>query len=264
MRKLLTTTGFLLEDEKRYQNPHSITAFLLQFFRRVPCKVAILMTVFFFLTTIQFSNAQSLSTVYVTDKGMMLPRISLTSTIDITTVPAPIVSFLVYNTVRAGTSPYTIVPGFYYWNGSQWTPLGGIATFSEFYALMPPDNSATIAAGAPINFPRNGPSTGTIVRINDNQFSLPAVGTYLVNWQVSTAEAAQVGIEINGTLDANTVVGRATGTNQIIGNTIITTTVPNTLLSIVNLAGNTPALTITPQAGGTHAVSATLVITLIQ
>jgi hypothetical protein len=141
MRKLLTTTGFLLEDEKRYQNPHSITAFLLQFFRRVPCKVAVLMAVFFFLTTIQFSNAQSLSTVYVTDKGMMLPRISLTSTIDVTTVPSPIVSFLVYNTVRAGASPYTIVPGFYYWNGSQWTSLGGIATFSEFYALMPPDCS---------------------------------------------------------------------------------------------------------------------------
>lgn len=222
------------------------------------------MTVFFFLTTIQFSNAQSLSTVYVTDKGMMLPRISLTSTIDITTVPSPIVSFLVYNTVRAGASPYTIVPGFYYWNGSQWTPLGGIATFSEFYALMPPDNSATIAAGAPVNFPRNGPSTGTITRTSDNQFSLPAVGTYLVNWHVSVSEAAQLGIQLNGTLDATTVVGRATGTSQILGNTIITTTVPNTLLSIVNLAGNTPALTITPQAGGTHAVSATLVITLIQ
>ncbi len=264
MRKLLTTTGFLLGDEKRYQILHSITAFFLQFFRRVPCKVAMLMTVLFFSTTVQFSSAQSLSTVYITDKGMMLPRISLTSTIDITTVPAPIVSFLVYNTVRAGTSPYTIVPGFYYWNGSQWTPLGGIATFSEFYALMPPDNSATIAAGAAINFPRNGPNTGTIARINDNQFTLPAVGTYLVNWQVSIAEAAQVGIEINGTLDANTVVGRATGTNQIIGNTIITTTLPNSILSIVNLAGNTPALTITPQAGGTHAVSATLVITLIQ
>jgi len=35
-------------------------------------------------------------------------------------------------------------------------------------------------------------------------------------------------------------------------------------LSIVSPSGNTPALTLTPTAGGTHAVSANLVITRIQ
>jgi hypothetical protein len=31
---------------------------------------------------------------------------------------------LVYNTATAGVSPNNVVPGFYYWNGSKWIPIG--------------------------------------------------------------------------------------------------------------------------------------------
>lgn len=61
-----------------------------------------------------------------------------------------------------------------------------------------------------------------------------------------------------------TVVGRATGTDQIIGMAIITTTSINSILTVRNPAGNAAALTITPNAGGTRPVSAHLVITQIQ
>jgi hypothetical protein len=99
---------------------------------------------------------------------------------------------------------------------------------------------------------------------SSNQFILPDVGIYLVHWQVSISEGAQLVIMLNGTELANTVVGRAKGTSQIVGHTMINTTLPTSILSIVSPSGNTPALTLTPTAGGTHAVSANLVITRIQ
>ena len=68
---------------------------------------------------------------------------------------------------------------------------------------------------------------------------------------------------INDTPLAYTVVGRATGTTEITGMYIITTTVINSVLTVRNPAGNATALTITPNAGGASAVSAHLVITQI-
>lgn len=52
----------------------------------------------------------------------------------------------------------------------------------------------------------------------------------------------------------------ATGTSQIIGIAIVTTTAINSILTVRNPAENATALTITPSAGGTRSVSAHLVI----
>jgi len=38
---------------------------------------------------------------------------------------------------------------------------GGILNFADFYALMPPDNSATVAPGTDVSFPQDGPNSGT-------------------------------------------------------------------------------------------------------
>ncbi|WP_282629365.1 hypothetical protein [Empedobacter sedimenti] len=58
-----------------------------------------------------------------TTKGVLLPRVALTST----TTLAPITgtstapeSLFVYNTSTAGTSPNNVTPGFYFWTGSLW------------------------------------------------------------------------------------------------------------------------------------------------
>lgn len=50
---------------------------------------------------------------------------------------------------------------------------------------------------------------------------------------------------------------------NISGNFIITTTTANFIITVINAVGNTTALTITPNAGGTEQVSAHLVITQI-
>ncbi len=139
-----------------------------------------------------------------------------------------------------------------------------IFSLSDFYALMPFDNPVPVAAGAAVQFPENGTSTGAITRLSPSSFNLPAVGTYLVEFQVSVTSAAQLMLSLNGALVANSVVGRATGSDQLVGISLVTTTAPNSVLEVINPPGNSPALIITPFAGGANPVSAHLLIIQIQ
>lgn len=142
---------------------------------------------------------------------------------------------------------------------------GGVLAFADFYALMPPGNSATIDPGMEVSFPQDGPNSNTgITRLGVDSFNLADIGTYQILFQVSVVEAGQLLLSLNGADLAYTVVGRATGTSQIIEMTIVTTTVINSILTVRNPAGNATALTITPLAGGNRPVSAHLVITRIQ
>ena len=142
--------------------------------------------------------------------------------------------------------------------------LGGILNFADFYALMLPDNSATVAPGTDVSFPQNGPNSGSdIARIGPDSFNLSQIGTYQVLFQVGVSEAGQLKLTLNGAPLAYTVVGRATGTSQIVGIALLTTTI-NSVLNVRNPADNSTALTITPFAGETQPVSAQLVITQIQ
>jgi hypothetical protein len=111
-----------------------------------------------------------------------------------------------------------------------------------------------------MDFPNVGPAAvGTgITRTSAGNYQLAVVGTYEVSWQISITEPGQLELSLNGTPVPNSTVGRATGTNQIIGNTVVTTTSINTALSVTNPGGS--AITPTPDAGGATAVSATLVI----
>jgi hypothetical protein len=131
---------------------------------------------------------------------------------------------------------------------------------------MPSDNAATVAPGTDVSFPQSGPAmAGTgITSDNATTINLAAIGTYQVQFQVSVNEAGQLDLTINGSELAYTVVGRATGTSQLVGMALVQTTEVNSELTVRNPAGNSTALTITPLAGGTHPVSAHLLITRIQ
>lgn len=144
--------------------------------------------------------------------------------------------------------------------GEPGTP-GGIASYADFFAIMPPDNSATIAPGADVNFPQDGPIlSDAITRNGPNTFTLSEIGTYLVMSSVSITEAGQLVLTLNGEELPYTVSGRATGTSQITQTVLVTTTTEDSVLSVRNPASSTTALTITPVAGGTEPVSAHLVI----
>jgi len=140
----------------------------------------------------------------------------------------------------------------------------GLRAYAEFFAVMPPDNGATVAPGAPVQFPQDGPTTGTITRLSASKFVLPSIGTYSVNFSVSVTEAGQLVLGLDsgsGVVELPyTVYGRATGTSQIAGDALVMTTAANSTVELRNPAGNTPALTITPLAGGAHPAVASIVI----
>jgi hypothetical protein len=137
----------------------------------------------------------------------------------------------------------------------------GSSAYAFFYALMPRDNADTVAVGDSVQFPQNGPNSSSIQRgERDGVFSLGNVGTYRVTFSASISEAGQLGITLNSRIVDYSVVGRATGTTQILGDVIVTTQEKDTMLSVVNPEGNSTALTVTPEAGGKSPVSASLVI----
>ena len=144
-------------------------------------------------------------------------------------------------------------------------PAGTVLGFADFYALMPGDNAAPIAAGEDVAFPQDGPNSGDgISRAGAASFTLEDIGIYQVTFNPSVDEAGQLVLTLNGTEIPYTVVGRATGTSQIVGNAIIQTTTAGSVLTVRNPEGTATALTLTPSAGGTEPVSAHLVITRLQ
>jgi hypothetical protein len=153
--------------------------------------------------------------------------------------------------------------------GNQGIPgipgAAGLLDFSDFYALMGPDNANPILAGAPVEFPRTGSTTGAIVAINSSTFLLPTIGTYLVQFQVDVTAAAQLQLSLNTMPQFATVVGRATGTTQIIGVSLVTTTTSGSTLQVINPPSNTPlALPIDDGGTGINPISAHLTIIRIQ
>jgi hypothetical protein len=137
--------------------------------------------------------------------------------------------------------------------------LSGTANYAEFFALMPGDNAATVAPGSAVQFPQDGPLSGSISRITASTFVVTDTATYRISFVVSVTEAGQLEVSVNGTPVAYTVVGRATGTSEIVGESLVTLTA-GSVVSVINPVGNSTALTITPLAGGTHPVSASLII----
>lgn len=142
-------------------------------------------------------------------------------------------------------------------------PPGTTLAFGHFFHLSPPDVAVTIAPGTDVPFPQDGPADG-ISRVSPSNFLLPDIGVYEVTWQVSISEPAQLILTLNGADLAYTVVGRSTGTSQVFGSVLVSTTTINSILSVRNPAGSSIAFTVTPLAGGTRPSSGSLVIKRIK
>ena len=139
----------------------------------------------------------------------------------------------------------------------------GWPAYGQIRATMPGDNAATIAQGAPILFPTTDVLAGGVTSVGGNRLVLPVAGEWRIRCQVSITEPAQLVVALRlGGVGAfvelpETVVGRATGTNQVIIDTIVSINQPNSEIQIWNPAGEATALTITPIAGGVDPVNAT-------
>lgn len=80
-----------------------------------------------------------------TNKGLLLPRISLTSILDVTTISNPATGLLVYNTATSGSNTSLVLPGFYSFNGTTWDRLliSKVESTISFNTLNPNSGSPT-------------------------------------------------------------------------------------------------------------------------
>lgn len=65
-------------------------------------------------------HASALLELSANDKGLLIPRVTLTALNNSSPVTSPAPGLLVFNTTTS-----TLPSGFYYWNGTQWTMVGG-------------------------------------------------------------------------------------------------------------------------------------------
>jgi hypothetical protein len=79
------------------------------------------------------ASSSAILEINAADKGVLFPRVALTSSTDVTTIPNPAQGLLVYNTgtgVSPVTGPYTVA-GYSFWSGSSWK------TIDNFEAVQP-------------------------------------------------------------------------------------------------------------------------------
>ena len=90
-------------------------------------------------TTASPPHQSAMLDIESTTKGLLIPRVALTSTSIAAPVSNPLPSLLVYNTA---TTP-SATPGFYFWNGTIWSPLGAGSGTSTAQWLPGPVNLTT-------------------------------------------------------------------------------------------------------------------------
>jgi len=141
-------------------------------------------------------------------------------------------------------------------------PAGTALAFADFYALLPPDDEASIAPGEAVPFPRDGINSGTnITRLSDTEFGLLEPGIYLVQFQLPVQAQSQVVLTLDGVELPYTAVS---GTDTLTGVALVETTVATTVLTLSNPVQATNALTLSPGTGDAVPNAAHLVITQLQ
>jgi hypothetical protein len=150
-------------------------------------------------------NASAGLDVDFTNKGLLIPRIELTSTGDNTTISNPATSLLVFNTASTGD----VTPGYYYWGGSAWVRLStGSSGGGNSWELT--GNSGTIDGThyvgtndyIALNFRVNNQKAGRIGKLADG----------------STFLGYQSGNSDDLTNNRNTFIGYQAGVSTTMGN----------------------------------------------
>ncbi len=170
-------------------------------------------------TTIGPDNTSALLELQSTNKGFLPTRVSLVATnntLPLTESPLP-AGMIVYNLATAGTVPYNITPGLYYYNGSfwvrfadaAWNLLGNAGTTDGTNFLGTTDN-------VPLNFRVNNFKAG---RIESTTYSANTSFGYqaLYSNTTGTANNAFGWVALSGNTSGNDNV--AIGNGALQGNT---------------------------------------------
>jgi hypothetical protein len=111
--------------------------------------------------------------ISATDKGILIPRINIADLNTASPITNPQVSLLVYSNNVTNT-------GFYYWNGSVWTPVGSSA---KRFAEITKTNASTLVVGNQIIFDNTSYEQG--VTAYTDKFTAQINGLYKVSYTVS-------------------------------------------------------------------------------
>ena len=129
-------------------------------------------------------NASAKLEVYATDKGFLPPRIALTATNAASPISSPANGLMVFNTASAGASPFNVVPGYYYWDGTgqQWvslsTTVGNVQNQAIFRSTASTTYSGTVSSWA-TRF--NNVAPGDLTFLSSTTFAL-SNGIYKIQW----------------------------------------------------------------------------------
>lgn len=128
------------------------------------------------------SDPSAILNVQSTDKGVLLPKVTLTSATDNTTIPNPTTGLLVYNT---GTDANFNIGGYMFWDGSQWRIFGNStskrasAVLNCAGATLSPNQeikaNTPIITGSVIQIPYTGGNGGYIKGVTLKSLSNPNV-----------------------------------------------------------------------------------------
>jgi hypothetical protein len=149
-----------------------------------------------------------------TNKGFLPPRVTLTSTTDVSTIATPATGLLIYNT----GNNVGLAAGYYYWNGAVWTTIataGGSGIVAAEFGTQVLASNVAISSNTPTDV---------------LSFTLPSAGTWVVisflRAQGSPGFAGEFGIyDPTGTLVPNSEILAAYGQNASTGTGIITITI---------------------------------------
>ena len=156
-----------------------------------------------------------------TDRGLLLPRLALTSTASSAPMTADVAGMIVYNTASAGD----VTPGFYYNDGAQWVRLGPAGASNDWTtAGNNGTNAATDFIGTTDNnavkFRSNNLERFQV--LNSGEVSVGAGGTmpFAGDTFTSTGDEYPINAWANGT-SPGTLLSSAFYANQVGDGTIL-------------------------------------------
>lgn len=180
------------------------------------------------------ANAAALD-IDMANKGLLIPRVALTTTAVFAPVTGtPVTSLLVYNTATAGVSPTNVIPGYYYWDGSQWVRMANGNSATNDWQLL--GNANTNSA---LNFLGTTDNVDLIFRRNNTQSGY--LGTSSTSFGVgarnaSSTAAGTTAIGVNALAAVTTSLN-----NTAVGNAAlqtVTTFGANTSVGARSIASN--------------------------
>lgn len=133
-------------------------------------------------------NSSSILDVTATDKGLLIPRISIPNLNAAAPVTSPATSLMVYNTNT------TTGIGYYYWDGTKWTPFGGgVSHWTKVGNDIYNNNTGNVGVGTTtpstkFHVENTGVPTTVLSQTFEGNTIAPLTTSGSANWATQTAQ----------------------------------------------------------------------------